>query len=327
MDDRSASESATTHKDVDEIVLTSEAGGAVRRVAYEQVTHGVHAVRGSVEGLAARCLAIQRALPSEALFSHYTGAMLRGWQLPGLPEWLPIFASLPRGGTHLHRRDVYVARTDEASVGAETRRGIRVAAPWAILAQLAQDLSLLDLIAVVDSALQVGDCKSADLAESLRPGQWGGHRLRRALELADGRAESWWETPLRLLHVWAGVDVVPQYEVRDARGNLIARGDLWIVGTRRLHEYDGGHHDRPETRRVDLYRDKALARIDWERYGYVSTDLVRGADRIVRDAESALGLPHRPTRLERWHAEVARSTLSGRGRAALARRLARFDRR
>ncbi len=170
-------------------------------------------------------------------------------------------------------------------------------------------------------------CKSADLAESLRPGQWGGHRLRRALELADGRAESWWEIPLRLLHVWAGVDVVPQYEVRDARGNLIARGDLWIVGTRRLHEYDGGHHDRPETRRVDLYRDKALARIDWERYGYVSTDLVRGADRIVRDEESALGLPHRPTRLERWHAEVARSTLSGRGRAALARRLARFDRR
>lgn len=313
MDDRSASESATTHKDVDEIVLTSEAGGAGRRVAYEQVTHGVHAVRGSVEGLAARCLAIQRALPSEALFSHYTGAMLRGWQLPGLPEWLPIFASLPRGGTHLHRRDVYVARTDEASVGAETRRGIRVAAPWAILAQLAQDLSLLDL--------QV--CRPRGVA----PTRSVGRTLRRALELADGRAESWWEIPLRLLHVWAGVDVVPQYEVRDARGNLIARGDLWIVGTRRLHEYDGGHHDRPETRRVDLYRDKALARIDWERYGYVSTDLVRGADRIVRDEESALGLPHRPTRLERWHAEVARSTLSGRGRAALARRLARFDRR
>jgi hypothetical protein len=318
---------ATTEGDVDEIVLTSRVGPVARRVRYEQVTHGVHATRGSVAELSSRCRAIQRVLPSEALFSHFTGARLRGWQLPALPEWLPIFASLPRDGTHLKRRGVYIARTDEASVGAELRHGARVAAPWAILAQLAQHLSLLDLIAVVDSALQIGDCKPYDIEESIRLGQWGGTRLRRALEFADGRAESWWETPLRLLHVWSGIDVVPQYEVRDRRGNLIARGDLWIVGTKRLHEYDGGHHDRPGTRRIDLTRDKALSRIEWERYGYVAIDLTRGADRIIRDAETALGLAHRRTRLQRWRAEAARSTLSVRGRAALARRLVRYDRR
>jgi hypothetical protein len=312
---------------MDEIVMTSKVGSVVRRVRYEQVTHGVHAVRGSVSELRRRCRAIQLALPPGAVFSHYTGARLRGWQLPWLPEWLPTFASLPRGATHLKRRGLYVARTDEAAVGCEARDGVRVAAPAGILAQLALDLSLLDLVAVVDSALHSGDCTLVELEASIRPGQWGGSRLRRALDLADGRAESWWETPLRLLHQWAGIEVVPQYEVRDGRGSLVARADLWIVGTRRLHEYDGGHHDRPETRRVDLARDKALARIDWERYGYVSTDLIRGADRILRDAEAARGLPHRPSRLRRWHAEVARSTLSARGRARLARRLARFDRR
>jgi hypothetical protein len=312
---------------MDEIVTTSQVGSVVRRIRYEQVTHGVHAERGASDDLRAQCRAIQMALPPESTFSHYTGARLRGWQLPWLPEWLPTFASLPRGAVHLKRRGLYVARTDEASLGGDVRDGVRIAAPWAILAQIAQDLSLLDLVAVVDSALHAGDCTLLDLEESIRPGQWGGSRLRRALELADGRAESWWETPLRLLHVWSGIDVEPQYEVRNEWGSLVARGDLWVVGTRRLHEYDGGHHDRPETRRGDLSRDKALARIDWERYGYVASDLTRGADRIVRDAEAALGLPHRPARTRRWHAEIAGSTLTSRGRAALARRLARFDRR
>ena len=61
----------------DDFVLTSEVGSLARRVRYEQVTHGVHAIRGSASDLSARCLAIQRVLPSEALFSHYTGARLR----------------------------------------------------------------------------------------------------------------------------------------------------------------------------------------------------------------------------------------------------------
>jgi hypothetical protein len=104
------------------------------------------------------------------------------------------------------------------------RRGVKVAAPWAILAQLAQHLSLLDLITVVDSALQIGDCNPSDIEESLRPGTMG------------------------------RVPAAPCAGVRL------------------------GCH-------------------------------------IVR------------TRLRRWRAEVARSTLSGSGRRALARRLARYDRR
>ncbi len=206
------------------------------------------------------------------------------------------------------------------------RQGVRVATACATLAQLAQDLSLLDLIATVDSALHAGDCTEADIAASIRPHQRGGSRLRRALAYADGRAESWWETPLRLLHVWSGVEVEPQYEVFDDWGGFVARGDLWIVGTRRLHEYDGGYHDESDTRPRDLGRDKALARIRWERYGYIARDLVRHPRGILADADAALGRPRRSARLKRWRAEAAQSTLTATGRAALARRLRRFDR-
>jgi hypothetical protein len=239
---------------------------------------------------------------------------------------LPLFASLPGRGTHLYRRGVYVARTDEAVCEPEVRDGLRIAAAPAILAQLAQDLSLIGLIAVMDSALHLGDTNVKDIEDSCRPYQRGGPMLRRALAYADGRAESWWETPLRLLHLWSGIDVEPQYSVRDDWGDVIARGDLWVVGTRRLHEYDGAVHDRREVRKRDLGRDKALGRIRWERYGYIASELVSMPEQIVRDAEAALGLPHRPERLKRWRSEVARSTLSATGRRRLIRRLDRFDR-
>jgi very-short-patch-repair endonuclease len=260
------------------------------------------------------------------VFSHYTAAALRGWQLPPLPDWLPRFASLPGGGTHLERRGLYVARTDEATTGCEIRSGVRLATACATLVQMAQDLSLLDLIATLDSALHRSDCTPDEVEASLRPHQRRAAKLRRALAYADGRAESWWETPLRLLHVWAGIGVEPQYEILDARGDFVARGDLWIVGTRRIHEYDGAHHDDPATRRRDLRRDKALYRVRWERYGFVAEDIVHRPYTIVRDADAALGRPYRPAQLRRWRAEATRSTLTSGGRAALERRLRRFDR-
>lgn len=293
---------------------------------YEQLSYGVHLPRGTATQLVTRCRAVQRVLPPAAMWSHYTGAMLRGWSRPWLPGPLPLFASLPGRGTHLYRRGVYVARTDEATCEPEVRDGLRLASAPSILAQLARDLSLLDLIAVMDSALRLGDTSIKEIEDSLRPHQWGAPMLRRAIADADGRAESWWETPLRLLHVWSGIEVEPQYEIRDDWGDVIARGDLRIVGTRRLHEYDGAVHDEGEVRKRDLNRDKALGRIHWERYGYVARDIVRGPEQIVRDAETALGLPYRPERLKRWRAEVARSTLSASGRCRLVRRLERYDR-
>jgi hypothetical protein len=295
-------------------------------VAYEQISRGVYVPRASVGGLAARCRAIQQVLPRDAVFSHYTAARLRGWALPWLPNWLPTFASVPGGGTHVERRGVYVARTDEATTGYTERGGVRVTSACGVLAQLAQHLSLLDLIATVDSAIYHGDCSAADIEASIRPHQRGGARLRRALAYADGRAESWWETPLRLLHVWSGIEVEPQYEIFDDRGVFVARADLWIVGTRRIHEYDGAYHDESATRLRDLGRDKAIARIRWERYGYVARDVVRAPLGILADADAVVGRPHRPTRLRRWRQEAARSTLTPSGRAGLARRLRRFDR-
>jgi hypothetical protein len=55
-----------------------------------------------------------------------------------------------------------------------------------------------------------------------------------------------------MLHVAADVDVDPQRKFYDKWGNFVARADLWLVGTCRIHEYDGGKHRERDVHRADL---------------------------------------------------------------------------
>ncbi|MCW2831200.1 MAG: hypothetical protein JWP31_1892 [Aeromicrobium sp.] len=160
----------------------------------------------------------------------------------------------------------------------------------------------------------------------MRPGRRGVRVLRRALDLVDGRSESWWESMLRLLHVLSGFAVEPQHVVHNAAGVVVARADLWIRGTRRVPEYDGADHRDRRRHQDDLRRDKALSREGLERYGYIATEIVHRPERIVQDAEDALGVPHVPGRAELWRAEARRSSITTAGAHALRRRLQRFVR-
>ena len=42
---------------------------------------------------------------------------------------------------------------------------------------------------------------------------------------------------MRVLHVAADIPVEPQSEIYDEYGRFVARADLLIKGTRRIHEY------------------------------------------------------------------------------------------
>jgi hypothetical protein len=109
--------------------------------------------------------------------------------------------------------------------------------------------------------------------------------------------------------------------VRDEAGRFVARGDLWLVGSRMLHEYDGGvHRDRP-THVADLSRDRRLLSAGWSRRGYTSGDLLHQPEVILREADETLGRRHRVDRLDPWLRAVRESLLHPGGREALAVRL------
>lgn len=286
---------------------------------------GVAQIATTADDLASTCRALALVLADDVVFTHVTSARLRGWWMPMLDD-LPIVACSSGDAPHADRRGVYVRRCDIPSGHRQELGDIAVASPEWTIVELAEHLALLDLVAVIDSALHLGHTTVDRLRATMVPGRRGVRVLRRALDLADGRSESWWETMLRLVHVLSGFEVEPQHVVRNAAGVEIARGDLRIVGTGRLAEYDGADHRERQQHQRDLRREKILAREGVERFGYTATEIIHAPESIVRDAEDARGLVHVPGRVGLWRAEARLATVSTSGQGALRRRLQRLVR-
>lgn len=277
--------------------------------------------------LAQVCRAVQLALDCDAVFTHVTAARLRGWWLPPSLETAPLIACTERGAPHHDRRGVYVRRCALPDSHRRQLDGVRIASAEWTLIELAEDLSLIDLVVAIDSALHLGDCTTESLSHALVPRRRGAKRLRRAISLADSRSESPWESILRLVHVLSGItDVRPQALIPDETGQIVARADLRIGHTRRLAEYDGEAHRNRDQHEKDLRREKLLARLGYERFGYTSVEIHHEVHRIVHDAEEALGLEYDGLRVMGWLEEYALSSLAPRGRSTLRRRMRRFAR-
>ena len=150
--------------------------------------------------------------------------------------------------------------------------------------------------------------------------------MRDSLAYVDGRSESWWESVLRMAHHLAEIPIESQVEIVNRIGYFVARTDLHIVGTNRYPEYDGSTHRERLRHGEDLRREKGMARLAYERYGYTSDEIVQTPAMVIEDAEDALGWPHDPRRLKAWLYELDRSSISKAGWIRLQRRLKRFAR-
>jgi hypothetical protein len=117
------------------------------------------------------------------------------------------------------------------------------------------------------------------------------------------------------------VPVEPQFQLLDPMGLAVARADLRVSGTNALHEYDGEHHlTRPQQRR-DLARARRIVDQGWVRRGYTSRDVLHNAVGVLRDADLALGRPHRPDRARHWHRLLAESLFTPSGQRLFRERL------
>ena len=197
--------------------------------------------------------------------------------------------------------------------------GLRVTTAAETLLAAARDLGVLDLVLMGDCALRAGDVTIGELKVAAAHRRRGAPLLRRVIPLLDPRSESAWESIMRTLHRAAGIPVEPQREVRDAAGRFLARADLWIIGTRRLHEYDGAVHRDLRTHEHDLTRDRRLLSNEWVRHGFTSTHLLRDGAAIIRDTDALLRRPWEPERLVAWEGLLDESMLRRPGRARALR--------
>ncbi|MEI5676113.1 MULTISPECIES: hypothetical protein [unclassified Nocardioides] len=262
----------------------------------------------------------QQALRQTAAFTHLTSARVRGWWLPPLPDPLPVWVAQIEA-QHASRRRGLIACRHRAIPPSEVIDGLRLTTVPETLVACGRDLGLLDLVVLVDCALQHHQTTTDELWTAAREHRRGAPRLREALVLADGRAESAWETLLRVLHVVCDVPVEPQQEIWTPDGRHVARADLRVLGTRFLHEYDGVDHLPRARQRRDLERGRRIIAADLERRGYTSEHVLHQAVGILRDADLALGRPHDPGRIQAWHALLRESLFTPAGQARFRSRL------
>ena len=294
--------------------------GRRRGAGWTRVGHGLYRPAKGADSLHDDLLAWRLVLPPSGVFTHLTAADELGWWLPPLPDDLPVFVGMSEGESRPQRAGLQISRHPRPPAVWPVN-GVPLAEPAEVLLACACDLGLLDMTVLIDAALHLGWCTPDDVRMVARQRRRGAPLLRKALRLADGRSESAWESLLRMLHWACDVPVEPQYELFDAHGGFVARADLWLKGTRTLHEYDGGEHLTRPRQRHDLRRLRGLGHIEWTRRGYTSHEVLRQAVVILRDADASMGRPHRPERIRAWHALLAGSLFTAAGTERFRARL------
>jgi hypothetical protein len=198
----------------------------------------------------ARVLAYSYAarMPPDQFFSSITAAQLLGLPLPfefATQTTLHVSAFDPARPPRMAGVVGHHAHPD--NIRTVVREGLRMSSPVDTWCQLAEILSLDELICI-------GDClvrrqKPLATIDGLRAavagsgGRRGARRLREALELVRAGVDSPKETELRLIIVRLGL---PEPEVNapilNRFGAFIAFGDLVYRTYRILVEYDGEQH-------------------------------------------------------------------------------------
>lgn len=243
----------------------------IRRGAYALTPPADDDVR---HALFARAVVLNHDHPVAA--SHVSAAMIHGlpvWQVRVSRAHVTGIDEIRRGVRHrVHSHEGPFGPADLVSVD-----DIRVTAVPRTVMDCARVLPLDRAVAIADHALHHGLTDVEDLRSRLRALSQvtGIERVRRTLALADGRAESPGETRTRLIAVQAGIEVDPQFVVRDEHGRFIARVDMKPRGYKVAIEFDGrakysmtsdveqAHWD--EKQRFDALNDVGfvIVRVSW----------------------------------------------------------------
>ncbi len=133
-------------------------------------------------------------------FTGLTALEVRGLPLPPLPLGCPVFMALAKDDPRPMRDGVHTSRHIRP-VAYDVVRGLRVATLPEAFTAAARWVGLIDLVAMLDAALHLELVAPDDLEAAAASGRPGSPRLRAALARVDARAESLWESLLRLLHV------------------------------------------------------------------------------------------------------------------------------
>ena len=266
----------------------------VRRGAYVRTEAGEEP--SSTEDrhrLLVRAVAAQ-VLPG-AVVSHGSAAVLHG-----LPVWNDAISHVhltrSRSTGAKRRADVDLHSAALPPAHAVLLDGVPVTSLARTVADLGRTRSFAQAVAAGDRAVRLG-LDFGDLEDVLRTmEQWPGVRQsRRVNNFLDGRSESAGESVSRVRLWEQGLPIpIPQREIYDASGTMIARVDFAWEDYRTVGEFDGklkyGALVKPDQRVEDVLfaeklREDALRDAGWQVVRWVWADLRRPGllrERVLR---------------------------------------------
>ena len=201
----------------------------------------------------------------------------------GSDESLEI--TLTSGAHPVRRVGVRARRRDLVAGDVLDIQGLPLTSPGRTFVDVAERLSVPQLVAVGDDFLRRRLCTRADIFAVMgrSAGQRGLRAAKSAAALLDPRAESPRESLTRALIVEAGLPApTPQIEFYDSGGRFITRGDLVYEDLKIVVEYDGYHHLTLEGQRRDARRREDLGLEHWLIVTVVPADIHRPQQLIAK---------------------------------------------
>jgi hypothetical protein len=193
-----------------------------------------------------RSLAAYRYVEGRGVLSGHSAAALLGADCA--PADAPAEVTVPGGGQRSHP-GLRVHRGALMADAVCRCRGVVVTTPQQTAYDLGRRSDLVEAVVAIDALANAGRFDPADLLALAQrsPSPRGCRMLRRAVTLADRRAESPMETRLRLLLVLGGLPTPEvQFPVLDDVRRRVVWLDLAYPEQRIGIEYEGADHGRPE---------------------------------------------------------------------------------
>ncbi|HKW07506.1 MAG TPA: DUF559 domain-containing protein [Candidatus Dormibacteraeota bacterium] len=210
-------------------------------------------------------------LPREAAFSGATAAWIHGLDFDPVD---PIEVTVPRIVPVRARVGVRLRRASLHEDDVVVHRGFRSTSPMRTVCDLASRRDRVESVVAIDMALHAGLVATDALAREVdrRAGTKGVRLLKRAVSLADAKAESPMETRVRVQLVAARLPIpTVQAELHDVHGTFLARVDLLYADARLVIEFDGqNHRDRLA---ADVKRQNALVNAGYQVLRFTASDV------------------------------------------------------
>lgn len=229
--------------------------------------------------------------PPSAFASHFSAAVIHRLPVPDDHEvHISVFTKADR-----RRRDGIRHHTAVAEAAVTTHLGVRVSSPVQLFLELADTLSLVDLVVLGDAIVKRGLATTGDLRQASRAWTARGSELaRRAADLLREGVDSPMESRLRMLIVLAGLpEPFVNFTLRRRDGSVMMRLDLSYPDLRIVIEYDGQQHrtnlDQWDT---DIQRDEWFGEEEWRVVKVVARDIYRRPDRTIERVHRALESRH-----------------------------------